>query len=91
MQSPKQLVRIGIFYLEEAILEVLFEKMGTSPEDPFWRAADIRRKIGVYRHWYKDGWLVDSVLKKLDEEERVEQREVGGPWKLTDAEYQKRC
>lgn len=35
MQSAKQLVRIGIFYLEEAILEVLFEARETTPEDPF--------------------------------------------------------
>ena len=25
MQTPKQLTRIGVFYLEEAILDVLFE------------------------------------------------------------------
>ena len=89
MQSPKQLGRIGIFYLEEAILEVLFEKMETSPDDSLVRAIDIALKIGV-KHRLNENWLVSDILKKLEAEERVEQREVRGPWKLTEAEYQTR-
>ena len=90
MSNPKQLARIGIFYLEEAILEVLFEKMETSPDDSLVRAVDIARKIGV-RHRLNENWLVSDILKKLEAEGRVEQREERGPWKLTEDEYQKRC
>ena len=44
------------------------------------RAVDIDRRIGMYH---------ESVLKNLEAEGRVEQREVRGPYKLTDDEYQK--
>lgn len=89
MLLPKQLARIGIFYLEEAILEVLFKAMETSPENPFVRAVDIARKIGV-EHWTNENWLVSDILYKLKTEGRVEQKERRGPWKLTETEYQKR-
>lgn len=89
MSNPKQLARVGIFYIEEAILEVLFEAMEAQEEDPFLRAVDVARKIGV-KHWTNENWLVSDILYKLRAEGRVEQREVGGPWKLTEAEYQKR-
>ena len=88
MQSPKQLGRIGIFYIEEAILEVLFEAMD-APDESFVRAVDIAPKIGV-KHGLDGNWLVSDILRKLEAEERVEQREVRGPWKLTEAEYQTR-
>lgn len=89
MQSAKQLTRIGLLYLEEAILDVLFEARETA-SNPSLRAVDIRRKIGVYREWSKDGWFVGSILRKLASEARVEQMEAKGPWKLTDAEYEKK-
>lgn len=91
MSNPKQLGRIGIFYIEEAILEVLSEAMETSPEAPFVRAVDVARKIGVYKDWDQDRWLVPIILKKLEADGRVEQREARGPWKLTEVEYQKHC
>ena len=90
MSNPKQLGRIGIFYIEEAILEVLFEAMEAQPEDPFLRAVDVARKIGVEHGTNEKNWLVSDILYKLRAEGRVEQREVRGPWKLTEAEYQKR-
>ena len=89
MSNPKQLARVGIFYLEEAILDVLFEVMETSPADPFVRAVDIARKIGV-EQWTNRNWLTSDILKKLEAADRVEQREAGGPWKLTETEYQVR-
>ena len=46
MQSAKQLARIGIFYLEEAVLDVLFQAREFQ-ENPFVTAAEIRRKIGL--------------------------------------------
>ena len=89
MQSAKQLARVGVFYLEEAVLNVLFEAMGAQ-EDPFVRAVNIARKIGV-KHWDKENWVVSGILRKLEAEGRVEQRKKQGPWKLTEAEYQRRC
>ena len=64
--------------------------METSPAEPFVRAVDVARKIGV-RQWTNENWLTSDILKKLEAAARVEQREAGGPWKLTEAEYQKRC
>lgn len=92
MQSAKQLARTGIFYLEEAILEVLFEKRETS-SNPCVPNAEIERQIGLYRKWEMagmDGWITRSVLQKLASEARVEQVEKGGPWRITDAEYESR-
>ena len=86
MQSAKQLVRTGIFYLEEAILEVLFEARETP--HPYVKLTDINEEIGG--KWDEDGWSVRILLKKLEEAGRVEQREVRGPWKLTEVEYEKR-
>ena len=86
MSNPKQLVRIGIFYLEEAILDVLFEARETPA--PYVQLSEINKKIGG--KWAEDGWSVRILLSKLEEKARVEQREVRGPWKLTEAEYQKR-
>ena len=89
MSNPKQLARIGIFYIEEAILEVLFEAID-APDGSFVRAIDIALKIGV-KHGLNENWLVSDILKKLEADGRVEQREARGPWKLTEDEYQKRC
>lgn len=88
MQSTKQLVRIGIFYLKEAILEVLFEAR-ESQKDPYVTRQEIIDEIGG--EWKVDGWSAREFLLKLKKEGRVEQREVRGPWKLTEAEYEKRC
>ena len=89
MPSPKQLAGIGIDYLAKAVLKVLFEAWETTPEDPYVKRSEIIEKIGG-GHWVEDGWSVRILLTKLQEEGRVEQREERGPWKLTDAEYQKR-
>ena len=86
MQSAKQLARIGLFYLEEAVLDVLFEARETP--HLYVKLAEINKEIGG--KWAKDGWSVRILLKKLEAEGRVEQREVRGPWKLTETEYEKR-
>ncbi|MCY4553060.1 MAG: hypothetical protein OXC79_05265 [Candidatus Poribacteria bacterium] len=93
MQSAKQLARTGIFYLEEAILNVLFEAMEAQPEDPYVRRVKIRQKIGVYKLYSTYGWSIGGFLKKLEAEDRIEQELRGSAsfWKLTEAEYQKRC
>lgn len=91
MQSAKQLVRIGIVYLEEAVLDVLFQAM-ENKDDPFVPAANISRKIGV-GDWDKHRWLVAVVLEKLFAEGRIEPRIIGTQrrgWKLTETEYNQR-
>ena len=89
MYNPKQLARTGIFYLEEAILDVLFEAKH-SKESDFVRLRDIRERLGTYSKWTNDNWLVRSVLYKLKGEDKVEQLKKQGPWQLTDMEYHKR-
>lgn len=93
MQSPKQLTLIGIDYLEKAILEVLFEAREATPEAPFVRRVDIRQKIGVYNLHSKYGSSIGGFLNKLKGEKRIEKEKRGNGsfWKLTEAEYQKRC
>ncbi|MDE0316903.1 MAG: hypothetical protein OXM61_18620 [Candidatus Poribacteria bacterium] len=89
---PKQLTRIGIFYLEEAILNVLLEAKQKGND---LRLVDIEKKIGTYRAWEREpNWLPRTVLYKLEEEKRVQVRlsEKGRAigFQLTDAEYNKR-
>ena len=54
MQAPKQLTRIGIFYLEEAVLGALFEVMEREG-DPFLRTVDIGRKFRTHEEWRESG------------------------------------
>lgn len=95
MQTPKQLTRIGIFYLEEAVLDVLFEVMERE-NDSFLRAVDIGRNLRTHEEWRESGWLHTSILYKLKEDGRVEVRRSGTGagqitgWRLTNAEYAKR-
>ena len=95
--SRKHLARMGVCYIEEAILDVLFEEMEARPEDPYVQRTVIRQKIGV--HVYDPllpktypKWSIQSFLFKLKGEKRIEQEKRGRDsfWKLTEAEYQKR-
>ena len=87
--DPKQLTRIGIFYLEEAILEVLLET-----KDVYVKQVDIIKKIGVHERWKDSGWLVAGILNKLEAENRLHAKrsQTGRAqgWQLTDTEYNKR-
>ena len=87
--TPKQLARLGIFHIEEAILEVLFQAT-----DEYTLAADISRKIGIAQSYDQYSWIVAPILDKLAEEGRVEPRIVGTQkrgWKLTDRERNRRA
>ena len=87
MSNPKQLGRIGIFYLEEAVLDVISQNKGD-----YVRAVEISKSMG-FSTW-DNGWIVKRILDKLEEEGRVEARRTkkgsATGWKLTEAEYQKR-
>ena len=93
----KQLARIGLFYLEEAILDVL-----PSPSDEHIKMAQVNRLIGMHRihqEWTRvepkgvSDWLCSFVLEKLLDEERVETRTEGNRrtgWRLSHSEYERR-
>ena len=90
MNNPEQLAQKGIDYLEEAILDVLFEAK-QNERDPFVRLRDMRKILGIYNQWRNDNWLIRSLLYKLEyKDEKIKQKVEGGPWKLTDAEYNRR-
>lgn len=87
--TAKQLTRIGLFHIEEAILGTLFQA-----EDEYVRAADISRALGISQSWDESHWIVATVLYKLEEDKRVEPRlSVSGRrtgWKLTSIEKNRR-
>ena len=87
--TAKQLTRIGVFHIEEAILDTLFQA-----DDEYVRAADIARDLGL-KSWDTGNWIVSAILYKLDEDEQVEARrnargEKTG-WKLTTREKNRRA
>ena len=81
IMTAKQLTRIGLFHIKEAILNTLFQA-----GDEYMCAADIARILGTKSH-DKSDWIVAVVLYKLDEDRRVEARHnMSGwrtEWKLT--------
>ena len=86
--TAKQLTRVGVFHIEEAILDTLFQA-----NDTYVRAADIARDLGI-KSWDEGNWIVSAILYKLDEDGRVEARrnarEERTGWKLTTLEKNRR-
>ena len=87
--TAKQLTRIGVSYIEEAILDTLFQA-----DDEYTRGADITRVIGI-KSWDNYDWIVTNILPKLEEEGRVEARRradgKNAGWKLTTREHNRRA
>lgn len=85
---PKQQARLGVFHIEEAILDTLFQANNT-----YVRAANIARELGI-KFWDPEDWVVSGILYKLEEDGRAEARR--GPsgrrlgWKLSDREKKRR-
>ncbi len=93
MNSPKQLTRIGIFYLEEAILDVLSEARHQGRD--FISKADIEREVGIYQRWENSQFLCASILNKLEGDARIKTRqsETGRTrtgWQIEETEYNQR-
>ena len=91
---PKQLSRIGQFYLEEAILDILLE---AKHENDCIGAAEISRRSGIFHDRGKLDIMNDAIvtgfLVKLSDENKVlrcEQESGRGGWELTDTEFQSR-
>ena len=93
MNSPKQLTRIGIFYLEEAILDTLSEARHQGND--FISKTDIEREVGIYQRWENSQFLCASILNKLEGDARIKSRqsETGKTrtgWQIEDTEYNQR-
>ena len=86
--TPKQMARLGVFHIEEAILDPLFQA-----DNGYVRFVDIARELGI-KSWKQSEWIVASILYKLDEDDRIETRyDAGGRrtgWKLSDRERDRR-
>ena len=81
--TPKQMGRLGLFHIEEAILEVLSEEPeGLTP-------ANISKRIGIYGHPEAELSLTYAIahgtLVKLEQKGSVE-RSDGSRWRLTERE-----
>lgn len=95
MIRPKQHARMGMFYLEEAVLDVLLE---AAYEEECLGAAAISRRAGIFRDRGEVNIMNDAiahgVLVKLSDEGRVERcTQAGtsaGGWKITDNEFETR-
>ena len=92
---PKQHARMGMFHLEEAVLDVLLE---AKHEGDCIGAAAISRRAGIFRDRGQVNIINDAIatgiLVKLFDEGRVQRcqqhdTERGG-WELTDAEFEVR-
>ena len=91
---PKQLVRLGMFYLEEAVLDILLEArykgecIGSAEIGRRGGGDILRGGAGTSRDW-----TVWHILKKLETEGRVETnppRTPRKPWQLTREEFERR-
>ncbi len=93
---PKQLVRWSMFYLEEAILDILLEARHKG--ECSITAAEIGRRGGGDILRGMEGptgrdWIVWHILKKLETEGRVETnppQTSRKPWRLTEEEFERR-
>lgn len=90
---PRQMARIGEFYLAEAVLDVLCVAY---PEGYGLGAADIGRRASIYRDQgiiQMNDAIVSGLLNLLHEQGKVQQAQQHngrGGWKLTDEEYERR-
>ena len=89
---PKKYARLGVFYLEEAVLDALLET-----KDECIGAAEISKRAGVYRPTHDKATFNESItngiLSKLENEGRIEkclQPNNRGGWKITDKELSER-
>lgn len=91
---PRQLSRMGTFYLQEAVLDILLEHY---PEGHGVGPAHISRRAGIYRSRGPSDIMNDAIvigiLNSLHGErrvERIEQENGRGGWRLTDSEFERR-
>ena len=90
--KPKEFAKMGEFYLEKAILDVLLDM---KYRNQCIGAAEISRKSGIYREPGEIGLndaIVSGMLNKLYDEQKVNRCPLGEKkgWELTDEEFSKR-
>ena len=98
---PKQLSRMGQFYLEESILDILLE---AKHEGECLGPAEISRRAGIFRDRGKGNSTNDAIVSMndaivtgflvklfgLEKVSRCTQINRKGGWELTDKEFQSR-
>lgn len=88
MINSKQLATMGLLLLEEAVLAILSEQPDLEP-------GQISQKLDITRDDYRIGGrdypIVASVLKKLENDKRVERdKPTYAKWRLTESERKER-
>lgn len=90
MIRPKQMVRMGAFYMHEAILDLLYE---SHQEGVGLGAADIGTRLGIYRTTGAAGMndaIVTGFLNELHSMGKVVRKRQSsgrGGWALSPKEY----
>ena len=95
--GPEQLARIGIFYLEEALLDVLYAAKHNQewlPPAEISETVSILPAVSRCLRGIKYP-IVRGILAKLEDEGCVKpsthERGENQMWQLTDEEFEKRC
>lgn len=94
--QPEQLARIGMFYLEEAVLDVLYEAVhGDYDQETWLPTAKISKRLEIPASDTGSGYpLVRCILDKLWNEARVQCPALGkggARYQLANEELEKRC
>ena len=91
MTGSKQLARFGLFYLKEAVLNVLFNAVQTDIRE--LRNRQISERLGIERSTYDTAYypIVRGVLDELLKEKRVIKCSKSKTWRITEAEAQRRA
>ena len=87
--EPEQLARIGIFYLEEAVLDVLH---GAKHNEEWLMTVEIYRQVDISRS-SRNSYLpiLAGILDKLEGEGRIERDSKRKQrWQLTEEEFRRR-
>lgn len=82
-EAIQKQAKIGLYLLEDAILEVLYEYHRNG--EKWMKAADIRKHLGLPKVGFYDSqasFPIRYILSLLGN--KVEQREGKGPWRITD-------
>ena len=89
MINPKQLAATSLDLLEEAILTILYIEPSDLKPDEIGIRLGIDKEL--YRYKGRANPIVESVLRKLKREERVEPDKCTyGKWQLTESERRER-
>ena len=84
-EAIQRQAKIGLYLLEDAILEVLYEHHRNG--EKWVKAADIRKHLGLPKvRFYNElgDFPIRYILSSLSDGNKVEQRKKKGPWRITD-------